>query len=189
MCVLYLGSYTYFIGAKHEGSKNIRVHTCLARSYLRRGLTISQRRRSWAFLLWGFFWGSVGQNKTQSKELQQEKILPDRKKNITILTRRIYAVIQKLHPPEERSVQIAGVQMTLNAFLKALVQHPSIQTWHRRSVFIHSLTAPVSKCWNTHWPSSFQHTNTRKVILKDSSSHLWSCSDPLDWWASPAQEI
>lgn len=47
--------------------------------------------------------------------------------------------------PKQRGVQVAGVQMTLNASLTAVIQLSGLLTFHRRCVLLHTLTAPFCK--------------------------------------------
>lgn len=58
--------------------------------------------------------------------------------------------------PEQRGIQVAGVEVTLDAFLPALVELPGLIPLHRRSVLLHALTTPLCKGWQPQ---------TQKIVL------------------------
>lgn len=47
--------------------------------------------------------------------------------------------------PEQGSIQVAGVQVPLDAFLPALVELPGLISIHRRSVLLHAFAPPLCK--------------------------------------------
>lgn len=49
--------------------------------------------------------------------------------------------------PEQRGVQVAGVEVTLDASLPALVELTGLLPVHRRGVILHALAAPLCKGW------------------------------------------
>lgn len=83
-------------------------------SHLRRGLTISQRSRSWALLLLA---GPVGQNKSQSNELQHENMLRTHQRNTRALETSRYLTSLQFADDLWRHIH------SVKPFLKMVLQH------------------------------------------------------------------
>lgn len=54
-------------------------------------------------------------------------------------------LVTRASVPKQRGVQVAGVQMALDASFPAMIELPGLLTIHRRAVLLHSLTAPLCK--------------------------------------------
>lgn len=94
----------------------------------------------------------MGQNNNQSAELQQENMLGGDSMCDVDSFGPHPLITAKKGPrvlPEQGSIQVTGVKVTLDPSLPALVQLTGFIALQWRSVFIYPLAAPLGKCWNT----------------------------------------
>lgn len=78
--------------------------------------------------------------------------------------------------PEQGSIQVAGVQVPLDAFLPALIELPGLIAIHRRSVLFHAFAAPLCKgCTDTedHSDASISALTSQRQRRQQMGCHTY----------------